>query len=366
MKLRLLILFLIVTAGAQAQIHQRIHQKDRTIIGIPIADIDSVTNIAGTKTIRYKDATSESFQINTIDSITHAVPVTNNLYTFISGVDSISQFKAGIDRGILNPFPYALSGNYTALIPENSILNAYGVNPSNLTEGANNYIFSYHTIVGKFNTADFPSGENVKYYTANFPADSVFVTKTSNNIYVNGCRINPNSNQINIQASNGVAHLVEDFLFPPGLDIYSEIQRTGRNYDSLKLLVDRAAIADPKIVDTLKSTVLTLLAPRNSAFATFLTSSGIGSIKNITPTGALSILRDHMLIGRKFLINIVLATNPPGTGSKSYGGGNLLFSNIGGNFGSIYYKANAAVPLANFDLMHENGVIQPISGILTK
>lgn len=365
MKLKLFILFLIITARAQAQIHQRIHLKDRTLIGIPIADIDSITNISGTKTVIFKDATTETFPINTIDSITHAVPVTNNLYNFVSGVDSFSQFKTGIDVGGLNPFPYALSGNYTTLAVPNRILTGYGINTAGLSAGTNNYVISYHTLNGRFNTNDFPIGENVKYFTTNIPADSVFVTKTATDVYINGVTVNTSASKRNISASNGIAHELRDFLFPPGDNIYTEINKTGRNYDSIAKLVARAALADPTIVTTLQSSVLTLLAPSNAAFASFLSASTIGAINNITPANALNLLKDHMIINRKFLINLILNN---ATGSPSYGGSNLkLASSSTSPTGiAVYYNVNAAVVLNDFDYLQENGVIQKLGGILTK
>jgi uncharacterized surface protein with fasciclin (FAS1) repeats len=366
MKLKLFIFFLIISAGVQAQIHMRIHQKDATVIGIPIADIDSVTNVAGTKTIRYKDASFDNLLINTIDSITHAVSVTNNLYNVISGDATLSQFKTGVDVGGLNPYPYALSGNLTAFVPTNTVFTNYGISTATLSAATNNYVISYHTLNKKYNTADFPIGENIKYFTANVPVDSVFITKTASNVYVNGARIDATAS--NISASNGLAHKMTDFLFPPGDNIYTEINKAGRGYDSIAKLVARAAIADPTIVNTLQSTVLTLLAPSNAAFASFLSGSGIGAINNLTTSGALNLLKDHMVINRKFLINLILAG---ATGSASYGESTVKVAQAPTGVTSptglvVFYTSTAAVVLNDFDYMQSNGVIQKLGGILTK
>jgi uncharacterized surface protein with fasciclin (FAS1) repeats len=370
MKLKLFIFFLIISAGVQAQIHQRIHLKDKTHVGIPIADIDSITNVSGTKTIFYKDGSSVQSPISSIDSINHAVPVTNSLYSVISAIDTLSQFKTGIDVGDLNPFPYALSGDYTALTPTNRTLTSLGLNTAGLSPETNNFVIGYHTLLGKINTADIPVGENTKYYTANIPADSVFITKTPTNVYVNGVTVNTNTAKRNIPASNGVVHEVSGFIFPPSsTNIYDEIKTgqrpsflAGTGNDSIAKLVDRAALADPNIVNTLKTTVLTLMVPSNEAFATFLSGSGIGSINNLTPTQALNLLRDHMLINRKFFINMALNNQ---AGTAGYGGGLLKLGATPSGIAAFYVNT-AAVIVDDFDYLHTNGVIHYISGILTK
>lgn len=370
MKLKLFIFLLAVSIGAQAQIHQRVHQKNSTVIGVPIAAIDSVSNFSNNKIIMLKDQSAApiSLPLNTIDSITYATPVTNNLYNVISADATLSQFKTGIDIGELNPFPYALSGSLTAFTPTNTVFSNYGINTSTLSPSTNDYIISYHTLNKRYNTADFPIGENIKYFTANVPADSVFITKTASNIYVNGARIDATGR--NIPGSNGLVHKLTDFLFPPGDNIYNQINEAGSGYDSIAKLVTRAAIQDPKIIDTLKSSIITLLAPSNAAFTAFLTGSGVGSINNLTPTQALNILRDHMLRGRKFLINLLLATNA-GTGTLSFGGASLLMANAPTGVNSptgflLYYTPTAAVIYADFDYIQTNGVIQKVGGILTK
>jgi uncharacterized surface protein with fasciclin (FAS1) repeats len=374
MRIKLLILFLAISLASQAQIHLRVHQKDATMRGLPITSIDSVINDATLKRIVRNNSLSPiELPISTIDSVTHAVPVTNNLYNVISNDATLSQFKTGVDIGELNPYPYALSGNLTALVPTNTVFTNYGINTAALSASTNDYVISYHTLNGRYTTANFPVGENIKYYTTNVPADSVFITKSGSSVYVNGARIDGTAS--NIPASNGIAHKMTDFLFPPGDDIYTEINKPGKGYDSIAKLVARAAIQDPKIIDTLRSSIITLMAPSNASFASFLSATSIGTINNLSSVQALNILRDHMLRGRKFLVNLILATNA-GTGTLSYGGAFLKLANAPNGVGTgagqsptgfyAYYITSAAVVYADYDYFQRNGVIQKISGILTK
>jgi uncharacterized surface protein with fasciclin (FAS1) repeats len=316
-------------------------------------------------TIFYPQKTSS------IDRVTIASPVDNNLYDAISSDTAFSQFTTGIDEGLLNPYPYASSGDITAFTPENSVFRDYDIDLSTLGADLANYVLSYHTLNGRYRAEDFEDGENIKYYTTNFPADSVFVTKginpNTNNIfvYVNGVQVTA----ANLEASNGVAHTVGDLLFPPGQNIYAEINRPDRGYDSIARLVARAAEFNSKIIDTLQNEVLTLLVPSNKAFETFLSDSQIGSIDNIATDKAYNLLRDHMVINRKFFINLILAGSSGG--SLSFGGGSIRVAAAPDDVTSptgavIFLNPSAAVILDSFDFFQRNGVIHKIGGILTK
>ena len=379
MKLKFLALILVVFASlqSQAQTHMRTHEKNKTIFGLPIADIDSVKLTSTSQLVYLKGnpGVIDSTALSNIDSVTHAVPVTNSLYNRISGDASLSQLKTGVDRGNLNPYPLGLSGNMTVFAPVNTGLADYGIVPSNLSAGANEAFIAYHTIQGKHTLASIPTGENTKYFTMNVPTDSVFITKfigpTSGRtfVYVNGVQVDTTSANINLASDNGLLHkLTPRFgvIFPPVRNIYDEINKTTYSanafrYDSIAKLVARAAIANPKIIDTLKNEVLTLLTPSNAAITSFLSGFG-GSINNVPPAAALSLLRDHMIIGRKFLINFQLATT---TGLPAYGGSNVKYATSGQTL-VFYYNPNAAVAIRDFDYIQTNGVIQQINGVLTK
>jgi hypothetical protein len=160
-------------------------------------------------------------------------------------------------------------------------------------------------------------------------------------------------------------------LFPPFRNIYAEITKTtyGTNsfrYDSIARLVSRAAQADPTIITTLQSTVLTLIAPSNAAFTTFLNAipAYAGRIDNIPPSAALSLLKDHMVIGRQFLCDFQIAGT---TGLLSYAGANMKWGNAGTLTAPNYvFYYTTGVPMVDFDYMQTNGVIHQVSGILVK
>ncbi|MFN9116148.1 MAG: hypothetical protein ACK5XN_39385, partial [Bacteroidota bacterium] len=90
MKLKFLALILVVLGSvqSQAQTHMRVHQKDKSIFGLPIADIDSVKLTSTLQLVHLKGNPGfvDTTALSTIDSVTHAEPVTNNLYNVISAI----------------------------------------------------------------------------------------------------------------------------------------------------------------------------------------------------------------------------------------------------------------------------------------
>jgi uncharacterized surface protein with fasciclin (FAS1) repeats len=289
----------------------------------------------------------------------------NSLLGKINGDTELKQLSSGIATANLGT---ALSGAgpFTVFAPVDAALNALTVNFGTLAQSTADLLIRYHTIPGKVLSTDIPVTENLKVQTINSPADSLFITKVaSGTIYVNGKNVNDAKRDI--AADNGVIHKLNSsngLLLPPARNIYDQLSVAG--YDSIKKLVARAALADANLIDNLKTNeVLTLIAPTNGAFTSFFTGNPfITQIDQFTPAQALALLKDHMLVGRKFVINLVLATNA-GSGALGYGGAGLKIGNTSSGL-ALYYSPSAAVLLGGNDVMCFNGVIHRVSGILTK
>jgi hypothetical protein len=372
MKLRLLILFLIVTAGAQAQIHHRIHQKNRIVTGIPIADIDSVTNTGNTNTIRLKNSSIRTFQINNIDSITHAVPVTNNLYNIVSNDAALTQFKKGVDLASLNPYPYALSGNMTVFAPNDQLINAFGIDMSEED-------IRYHTLSERILTTDIPVGtKNLKKYTIstnNLPEpDSVFISRPSNitnAITVNGALISTTASDRNITASNGNLHKLALIAGPIGLDlygylfvpskntIYNDIIAGGGGIDSLKQAILLAESFDPTIKTILSSQIVTIIAPVDSAFRNILSTLNFPNINAWFTSNKpifVQMIKDHILIDRQFALNILDVST---AGVSTISGAKVQMAQSAGRYGFQLQSGSLYAPLTSssaIDFMFKNGV----------
>jgi uncharacterized surface protein with fasciclin (FAS1) repeats len=151
----------------------------------------------------------------------------------------------------------------------------------------------YHTIDVKYTASELPDGPNAKVITAS--ADSVFGTKNSSGVYVNGIKVQT----ANIVASNGVLHTISKVLIPPvGNLVESVLADTTLSY--LAAAVVRASQGSVNVAAILSSGgVFTVFAPTNQAFR----DAGFASIDGINaadPNVLAAILTYHVLAGRVF------------------------------------------------------------------
>jgi uncharacterized surface protein with fasciclin (FAS1) repeats len=309
----------------------------------------AVTTPAGT-------ATKAGFTFNT-------PPGANTIAGKINSDAELTQIKTGVATANLGS-TLSATGPFTFFAPVDAALNALAVNFGTLDQATSNSIIRYHTVAGKYQSADIPAGtKNLKLLTINTPADSVFVTKVSSGvIYVNGKNIDDAKKDIT--ADNGVIHKLNStngILLPPTRNVYDQISVAG--YDSIKKLVDRATQADANLVNVLKTSVLTLVAPTNAAFQAFFSAGAVTQINQFTPAQALALVKDHVVLSRNFVIDFAVVSS---TGFPAWGGSNLKFGSAGGGQFALYYLPTAGVLLGANDIMCFNGVIQRTGGILTK
>lgn len=257
-------------------------------------------------------------------------------------------------------------------------------------------IVAYHTVSGRYLSSDIPGivtpgtggnyqNENIKVFTIKTPGnepDSLFITKLpSGDIYVNGVGVD--GAKKDILADNGVIHKLNGtngLLFPPFRDAVDYINVStatstsattkANGLDSLAKAVARAGAAFPggatAFVNVLKTSVVTIAAPTNKAFQDFFASQpNFKKIDDFTPQQLLGILADHLVLGRKFIINIAFATSNQGgaTGVSTYSNAPLRFNS---NPLALYLNPNAGADLVVPDITILNGVVHKIGKILTK
>ncbi|MFN5335450.1 MAG: fasciclin domain-containing protein [Bacteroidota bacterium] len=323
------------------------------VVGVGATGKVSVTNAVGTAT--------------STGDFTFTVPPTNSITSKISGDAELTQLNTGVGiaqlGGTLNG-----TGPFTLFAPVDAALNALTINLGSLDQATADKIIRYHIVNGNYPSANIPVGQNLKLFTLNSPADSIFVTKLSNGvIYVNGNNIDPNKKDIS--ASNGVIHKLNStngILLQPTSNVYDQLKTTG--YDSIFKLINRASIADANLVNMISKNVITFVAPTNQAFVQFFSAQpSVKEINQLTPAAALNLIKDHILLSRNFFVDLLIATNA-GTGISGYGGGNLKIAASGNPTYpyALYYVTSAAVLLENSGRMCHNGVLYKVGGILTK
>lgn len=245
---------------------------------------------------------------------------------------------------------------FTVFAPTNDAFAASGIDAAaigSLTRTQIRTILLYHAFDTKFVAADLPAGPNAKMITMS--GDSVFVTKNSSGVYVNGVKVS----SADIVASNGVLHLVSGLLMPPAGNIV-EAALADTTFTFLAAAVVRASQGATNVAAVLSgSSIFTVFAPTNQAFrdAGFATVNDINSADPDVLTG---ILTYHVLAGRVFSSDLTEGAQPTtldgakltitlSDGAKVKGTGNSTPANIIG---------------AN--IMASNGVIHVINKVLLK
>lgn len=254
------------------------------------------------------------------------------------------------------------TGPFTVFAPDDAAFTASGITPAvlnSLTTTQVQNILLYHTIGSKILAADVPAGPNAKVITAS--GDSVFVTKNSTGVYINGLKVNT----ADVAADNGVIHTIGKVLMPASGNIVETAVASG--LDSLVKAVTRATTAaggDPSLAATLSSAKLTVFAPTNAAFTQLLGALGLARIDDIPVSTLLAVLRYHVVGGRAFssdlsnsnlamlaggntVINLTNGTNggPTITGNGNGGNrSNIIATNIVCRNGVVHLIDRVLIP----------------------
>jgi uncharacterized surface protein with fasciclin (FAS1) repeats len=251
-------------------------------------------------------------------------------------------------------------GPFTVFAPDDAAFNASGISSTtlnSLTKEQVSTILLYHTLAARVPSTDVPAGPNAKVITAS--GDSVFVTKNSSGVFVNGIKVA----QADIAASNGVIHQIEKVLLPPAGNLVEVAQGDGSGLDSLVKAIVRANDGpggSPTLIATLQSGIFTVFAPTNEAFASLLTDLGLANIDDIPMDVLLAVLQYHLVPSRAFssdLANESLTMLASGTTTI-----NLSDGTNGGP--SITGTGNTKANIVATNIMARNGVVHVIDKVL--
>jgi uncharacterized surface protein with fasciclin (FAS1) repeats len=196
-------------------------------------------------------------------------------------------------------------GPFTVFAPDDSAFAASGITLSfinSLSQPQAQAILLYHTLNSKVLVADLPAGPNAKVTT--FNADSIFVTKNTSGVYINGAKILEND----IAVDNGIIHKIDRALNPPVGDLKQTIYANG--LDSLYKAIARATndtTGDTGLRNTLNTSTITMFAPTDSAFINLLTALSLTDINEISVDSLVDLLSYHIAQGMIFSPDLVEA-----------------------------------------------------------
>jgi uncharacterized surface protein with fasciclin (FAS1) repeats len=213
-------------------------------------------------------------------------------------------------------------------------------------------ILLYHVLPSKVMAANVPAGPNAKVVTAG--GDSVFVTRNASGVFINGIDVT----KADMEASNGVIHLISKVLMPPTGNIV-EVAQSNQDLSFLVAAVIRASTGKTNVAQILSSGgPFTVFAPTDNAFkdAGFAT---IAAINAADPDVLASILTYHVLPGRVFSSDLANGATP------TTANGEKITIGITGTGATVKGKTNnTASNITGVNVMARNGVVHIIDKVL--
>jgi uncharacterized surface protein with fasciclin (FAS1) repeats len=271
----------------------------------------------------------------------------------VSGANLTILESAVVKAGLASTLEGA--GPFTVFAPTDEAFAASGITAAtinSLTADQLKAILLYHVIGSKVDAANVPAGPNAKVVTAG--GDSVFVTKNASGVFINGINVT----QPDINASNGVIHLVSKVIMPAAGNIV-QVAQANANFSFLVAAVVRASTGSTNVAQILSSGgPFTVFAPTNDAFiaAGF---ANIAAINAADPNTLASILTYHVVPGRVF------SSGLSNGASVTTANGGAVTIGLSGSAASVKGKTNtAASNIIGTNVMARNGVIHVIDRVL--
>lgn len=241
------------------------------------------------------------------------------------------------------------SGSYTVFAPSNaafeSLLGELGVSKlEDIPVETLKSVLLYHVISKKVASSAVVTG----YVSTNSDGPdstklSLYINKSGSDVKLDN---RANVTAVDIQASNGVIHVIDKVLMP------SKLLQMAMNNPSFSIFV--SAVMYVNLEATLNlSGPFTVFAPTNAAFEALLASVGNDSITQFPEATITKILSDHIVfenITSKKLLNGNL---------KTLGGNDIIVSGVG-----TAPKLNGNINISAVDIQGTNGVFHRIDKVI--
>lgn len=275
-----------------------------------------------------------------------AAPVQKNILEIVVADTNFSLLKQAVVKAGLTS---ALSsGSLTVFAPDNTAFAAAGIDSAAIAAIPVNdlvMMVKYHVLNAKIDASSFPDSDTVN----TLDGVNLYASSNANGVFVNGVKIKT----ADIQASNGIIHIISDVLAPPTESI-AEVVSNDTDFEVLLAAVVRAGLASA----VSSNGKYTVFAPTDAAFAAagFPDAASI----NLAPVNAVAaIVKAHIIGTNVFasdLINASTATTLQ-TGTTLTIGTNPATVKITGT-------TNPASNVTEANITTTNGVIHVIDRVL--
>ena len=297
-------------------------------------------------------------------------PTPQTITDLVVAGDQFTLLEAAVVRAGLTA-TLSGTGPFTVFAPTDDAFRAAGfadaaaVNAAPAATLAN--ILQYHVVSGSVASSSIAVGQTARP-TSLSTNGTIYVSKaastsgtTGTGVSVNGARVV----QADVQASNGVIHVIDQVLLPPTGTILAIAQA-----DTTLSLLTAAALRGGALVTGALSgttTALTVFAPTNAAFraAGFPTPAAI----NLAPEAALTAILTNHVVAPARAYSPTITSGPIAT----FGGGSVTATVGTGSNVTLLSRGNATnasnvlanTPTArNRDINATNGVIHKIDRVL--
>lgn len=297
-----------------------------------------------------------------------------------AGNESFTTLVAAVEAAGL--IPTLSEGNFTVFAPTNeafaAALDALGVTVDELVGDTELLmsILTYHVLVGDFSAEDIVSvASNRPDGVANFNTvngEALTIEVVDGSVVINGGAATVTG--ADVEASNGIIHVIDGVLLPPSLTGGEEaaaeeapaeeeaepgtIVEVAASTDGFSTLV--AAVEAAGLVDTLSEGNFTVFAPTDEAFAAALEALGVSAEDLLADTDTLTaILTYHVVVGDFSAEDLTSLSSNGIADLNTVNGADLPFT-VDGD--AVVLNDSATVVAA--DVEASNGIIHVIDTVL--
>jgi uncharacterized surface protein with fasciclin (FAS1) repeats len=218
-------------------------------------------------------------------------------------------------------------------------------------------ILSYHVLPTRQDAAAIVAGSATQATLYNFPGDTpaTLAVTTTDGVQLTDAAYNVASvTTPDVLASNGVIHVIDRVLVPPGVLTVVQMAQTNASFSVLVEAVVTAGLAD----DLSAAGPFTVFAPTNDAFVAALGELGLTKEELLASPSLGAILTYHVVAGAVKAADVVALPKPAAVATLN----GATFS-VGADLGITDGAGRIATLLAT-DIVGSNGVIHVIDKVL--
>lgn len=352
-----------VVAG-EVRSNQLMNGNVTTVGGEAITvDISSGVELNGSATVSTADVRAVNGVVHVIDQVLvppSMQPIINTIVepaffnkNFTTLIAAVKAASPAIMTTLLS------SGNKTLFAPTNAAFTAAGITtlPNQATLDA---VLKYHVINSEVTSSQIAMGSS----NAETLNGKIYLSKGSAGVFING---STKVTTPDIDASNGVVHVIDRTLMPPSETIAQIATRlsTANPAQFTQLVAALARTQGQGANDLLAAASasgsnLTVFAPTDAAFQQLYTALGVNNVNEIPLATLINVLKHHIVSGRVFSSDL-------SSGAVTTLNGNITI-NVGANPPTVT-GASGGSNVANLqtsmlNILATNGVIHVIDKVL--